>query len=142
MGVFLKRGRYHYKRMIDGRRYYRSLGIKKGQESMLSARIKQIDDEITATAYGLPVPGRATTLSAYKKTYLKHKAHKKSLDRDIQRLTYVVDTLPDLPLRQYRAAHFEDLERVLKEDGREPRRSTVIWNFCVTSSISPLRTGF
>jgi len=119
MGVFLKHGRvYHYKRMIDGRRYYRSLGLKKGQESMLSARIKQIDDEITATAYGLPIPGRATTLSAYKKTYLKHKAHKKSLDRDTQRLAYIVDALPDLPLRQYRAAHFEDLERILREDGK------------------------
>jgi integrase len=118
MGVFLKHGRYHYKRMIDGHRYYRSLGLKKGQESMLSARIKQIDDEITATAYGLPAPGRATTLSEYKSTYLKHKAHKKSLDRDMQRLTYVIDALPDLPLRQYRAAHFEDLERILQEDGK------------------------
>jgi integrase len=120
VGVFIKNGRYHYKRMIDGRVYYRSLGIKKGQESMLSARMKQIDDEITATAYGLPVPGRATTLSEYKKIYLKHKAHKKSLDRDAQRLGYIVDALPDLPLKQFRMTHFEELEGILKEDGKQP----------------------
>ena len=69
MGIFIRKGRYHYKRMIDGRRYYRSLGIKKGQESMLSARIKQIDDEITATAYGLPSPaGRRRFPSIRKST--------------------------------------------------------------------------
>jgi integrase len=118
MGVYLRRGRYHYKRMIDGRRYYRSLGLKKGQESMLSARIKQIDDELTALAYGLPAPGRATTLSEYRKIYLKHKAHKKSLDRDTQRLDYLIAALPDIPMRQYRSQHFEDLEAGLREAGR------------------------
>jgi hypothetical protein len=38
MGVYL-RGRYYwYKRMIDGVCYYKSLKVKKGQETMLSAR--------------------------------------------------------------------------------------------------------
>jgi len=45
MGVYL-RGRYYwYKRMIDGVCYYRSLKIKKGQETMLSARMAQVDEE-------------------------------------------------------------------------------------------------
>ena len=120
MGVFIKSGRYHYKRMIDGRRYYRSLGLKKGQESMLSARMKQVDDEITALAYGLPAPGRATSFAEYIKSYVQHKAYKKSLDRDKQRLDHIADILPDLPLRQYRTAHFEALERTLMDDGKKP----------------------
>ncbi len=48
MGVYLRGRFYWYKRMIDGVSYYRSLKIKKGQESMLSDRIAQVDDEITA----------------------------------------------------------------------------------------------
>jgi len=40
------RGRYYwYKRMIDGVCYYRSLKIKKNQETMLSAQIAQVDEE-------------------------------------------------------------------------------------------------
>lgn len=117
MGIYIRANRYHYKRMIDGRRYYRSLGLKKGQESMLSARMKQVDDEITALAYGLPAPGRATTLAEYLPAYLGHKAHKKSLDRDRQRLLAISATLPDIPMRQFRAAHFEALERTLQDDG-------------------------
>ena len=55
MGAYLRGRVYHYKRMIDGRTYYRSLKIHKGQEPLLSGRIKQVDDEITAAHFGLPL---------------------------------------------------------------------------------------
>jgi len=48
--------------MIDGRTYYRSLKIHKGQEPLLSGRIKQVDDEITALHFGLVPPARGTIL--------------------------------------------------------------------------------
>jgi integrase len=120
MGAYLRGRVYHYKRMIDGRTYYRSLKIHKGQELLLSGRIKQVDDEITALHFGLPVPGPGIKLSEYVKAYLKHKAHKKSIDRDRQRLEYIADVWPDLPLGQYRRSHMDDLERSLKNDGLKP----------------------
>jgi len=118
VGVYLRGRWYWYKRRVEGRLYQRPVRIKKGQESMLSARVKQVDDEITATAYGLPSPSRPTKLSEYIKTYLRHKAHKKSLDRDEQRLEYIAASLPDLPLREYRPSHFEELEATLQKDGK------------------------
>jgi len=58
MGAYLRGRVYHYKRMIDGRTYYRSLKIHKGQEPLLSGRIKQVDDEIAALHFGLVPPAR------------------------------------------------------------------------------------
>jgi DNA-binding NtrC family response regulator len=58
MGAYLRGRVYHYKRMIDGRTYYRSLKIHKSQEPLLSGRIKQVDDEITALHFGLVPPAR------------------------------------------------------------------------------------
>ena len=120
MGAYLRGRWYWYRRTIDKRDYRVPLGLKKGQESMLSARIKQVDDKITAMAYGLPIPDQTTKLSEYVKAYLKRKAHKKSLDRDEQRLNYIQDAWPDLPLSQYRRVHMDDLERQLKGDGLKP----------------------
>lgn len=111
------RGRWwYYRRTIDKHDYRVPLKLHKGQESMLSARIAQVDDKITATHFGLPIPDQSTRLAEYAKAYLKRKAHKKSLDRDEQRLDYIMDTWPDLPLSQYRRSHMDDLERQLKGD--------------------------
>ena len=117
MGAYL-RGRWWWYRRTIGKHDYRApLKIHKGQESMLSARIAQMDNKITATHFGLPIPDQATKLSEYFEVYKKRKAHKKSLDRDKQRLDYIQDVWPDLPLSQYRNSHMEDLERQLKGDG-------------------------
>jgi hypothetical protein len=45
--------------MIDGVPYYYSIKVKKGQESMPSARMAQVDDEIAAEHFGLPGPASA-----------------------------------------------------------------------------------
>jgi len=120
MGAYLRGRWWWYRRTIDKHDYRIPLKLHKGQESMLSARIKQMDDKITAAHYGLPIPDQTTRLSEYVKTYLKRKAHKKSLDRDEQRLDYIQDVWPDLPLAQYRRAHMDDLERQLQDDGLKP----------------------
>jgi len=120
MGAYLRGRWWWYRRTIDKHDFRIPLKLHKGQESMLSARIKQMDDKITADHYGLPIPDQTTRLSEYVRAYLKRKAHKKSLDRDEQRLDYIQDVWPDLPLAQYRRAHMDDLERQLKGDGLKP----------------------
>jgi integrase len=120
LGTYLRGRWWWYRRTIDKHDYRVPLKLHKGQESMLSARIKQMDDKITADHYGLPIPDQTTKLSEYVKAYLKRKAHKKSLDRDEQRLDYIQDVWPDLPLAQYRRTHIDDLERQLKGDGLKP----------------------
>ena len=59
MGVYLCGRFYLYKRDLDGVCYYRSLIIKKGQESMLSARMAQADENIAAERFGLSAPDSA-----------------------------------------------------------------------------------
>jgi len=95
MGVYL-RGRYYwYKRMIDGICYYRSLKVKKGQESMLSARMDQVDEEIAAEHFGLPSPASrgSLTLAEFIEIYKKRKFGKGSLERDIQRLALALGVM-------------------------------------------------
>jgi hypothetical protein len=53
--------------MIDGVSYYCSLKIKKGQESMLSALMAQVDDEIAPEHFGLPAPASAGSREAPRK---------------------------------------------------------------------------
>lgn len=120
MGAYLRGRWWWYQRMIEGHRYREPLGIHKGQESMLSARIAQVDAALVAEHYGLPVPGRSVKLSEYVKTYVEHKAAKKSLDRDEQRLRYILDAWPDLLLSQYGSAHMDALERQLQADKMKP----------------------
>jgi len=120
MGAYLRGRWWWYRRTIDKHEYRAPLKLHKGQESMLSGRMKQMDDRITALHFGLPIPDGTTKLSEYAKTYLKRKAHKKSIDRDKQRLDYIQDVWPDLPLAQYRHSHMDDLERQLKEDELKP----------------------
>ena len=118
MGIYL-RGRYYwYKRMIDGVCYYRSLKIKKGQESMLSARMAKVDEEIAAEHFGLPAPASAgsMTLSEFIEIYKKQKAGKGSLDRDLQRLSHAIELIGNKRIQAYGKDDFQDLETKLLED--------------------------
>lgn len=122
MGVYLRGRFYWYKRMIDGVCYYRSLKIKKGQESMLSARMAQVDEEIAAEHFGLPAPASAgsMTLAEFIEVYKKRKIGKGSLDRDIQRLTYAVELMGNKRIQAYGKDNFQELEEKLFAKKRAP----------------------
>ena len=53
MGFYIRNQRYYFKKQIEGCVYYRALRLKRGQEGLLSARLKQVEDEITAQHFGL-----------------------------------------------------------------------------------------
>ena len=131
MGVYKRGNRYWFKRMIDGRTYYRPLGISVSQKALLSARLAQVEDDIVALHYGLERPagnGSSVTFSEFRKRYLEAKKDKKTIDRDRQRLEYVAKIWPDLPLGFYTKAHVEMLEKKLSAAdaiGREPKPATI-----------------
>ena len=121
MGIYLRGRFYWYRRVIDGHRVYRSLKIKKGQEAMLSGRMRQVDDEITAAHFGLPAPARgAVRFSQYAKSYIDQKRHNKTILQLQRRLALVWKIWPDLPLGQYTPAHIRELETILFEHGLKP----------------------
>jgi len=151
MGVYLRGRVYHYKRMIDGRTYYRSLKIHKGQEPLLSGRIKQVDDEIVALHFGLVPPARGTILfSQYTESYIEQKRHNKSAYQLRHRLGIIGDLWPDLPLGQYGPAHVRELEAALFE--RKLKPATVnrymellrnLWNCAIedgAATVNPIRS--
>jgi integrase len=110
--------------MLGGRVYYRPLKIRKGQESLLSARLAQVDDEITSLHLGLDRPAATSVLlSEYRAKFLEAKKHKKTIDRDRQRLDFIGDVWPDLPLNFYGKAHVEALEKKLEAAGPGGRPS-------------------
>ena len=129
MGVYVRGNWYWYKRMIDGRLYRRPLKIKKGQEPLLSARLSQIEDEITSLHLGLDRPAAVPVqFSEYREIFLEAKKHKKTIDRDRQRLLWVSGAWPDLPLNFYTKAQVEALEKKLLASGplgRQPKPATV-----------------
>jgi integrase len=150
MGVFLRGRWYWYRRMIDGHRVYRSLKIKRGQEAMLSGRMRQVDDEITAAHFGLPAPARgAVRFSQYVESYIKQKKHNKSVYQLKHRLGIVWRLWPDLPLGQYSPAHVRELEAALFE--RKLKPATVnrymellrnLWNCAIedgAATANPIR---
>jgi len=107
--------------MIDGHRVYRSLKIKRGQEALLSGRMRQVDDEITAAHFGLPAIGRgAIRFSKYTETYIEQKRHNKSAYQLQHRLGIICRSWPDLPLGQYAPAHVRELEAALFERNLKP----------------------
>lgn len=115
--------------MIGGRTYYRPLKIKKGQESLLSARLGQVEDEISSIHLGLERPaGRQPLFSEFRERYLEAKKDNKTADRDRQKLVWISRSWPDLPLNFYGKAHVEALEKKLLEAsalGRQPKAATV-----------------
>lgn len=124
MSVYLRDGWYWYKRQFRLRRYYRPLHLRKGQESLLSARLAQVDAEITSLCLGLERPtGTATLLSECREKFLEAKKHKATLARDRQRLEFIAGVWPDLPLNFYGKAHVETLEKKLAAAGPTGRPS-------------------
>lgn len=114
MGIYLRNSRYYFRKQIDGRVYYEALKLRRGQEALLSARIKQVEEGILAHHFGIDyAPGRSVMFSGFIERYLKTKAHKKSLDRDRQRLIRIGEILGDLPLSAIGRSHIEKLERRL-----------------------------
>src|SRR4030042_587163 len=104
MGVYLRAEGYWFKRMIDGRLYRRPVKLRRGQESLLSARLAQVEDEIISEHFNVPLETRRPVLlSDYIKEYEKRKAYKKSIDRDKQRLPVILKILGDRPLHTYKA---------------------------------------
>ncbi len=124
MGAYLRGRWWWYKRTFDKRTYRRPLRIRKGQESMLSARITQTDEDIIALHFGLERSAGASPLfSEYRKKFLEAKKHKATAARDRQRLDYVGGAWPDLPLNFYTKAHVETLEKKLAAAGPTGRPS-------------------
>lgn len=125
MGLYLKSGWYHYRKQIEGKLYYKALKIKRGQERLLSERLEQVENEITARHFGLSFSHAAPiSLSAFIERYLERKKHKKSWDRDAQRLEIIASVWGDPALSLITKSHIEKLENHLLED-RKLQHSTV-----------------
>lgn len=114
MGLYIRGNHYYFKKQIDGKVYYKALKIKKGQEAMLSDRIKQAENEVTAQHFGLPWKEKEQIgFIDYSKKYLQSKEYKKSWDRDKQRLTKIAELWRNIPLNIVGKVHIERLEKNL-----------------------------
>lgn len=114
MGLYIRGGRYYFRKKIEGKVYYKALGIKKGQENLLSERLKQVEDEVTAKHYGLSYkPYHEVKFLDYCEKYLKSKLYKKTLHRDRQYLHVIGEIWRDLPLSVISKKHTEKLEAAL-----------------------------
>jgi len=151
MGTYLRGRWWWYRRMIDGHRVYRSLKIKRGQEAMLSGRMRQVDDEITAGHFGLPAPARGSMwFSRYISKYIEQKRHNKSAYQLRHRLSIIGKLWPDLPLGQYAPTQVRELEAALFE--RKLKPATVnrymellrnLWNCAIedgAATANPIRS--
>jgi len=118
MGLFKRKGWYYYQRQVQGVRYRQALGIRKGQEHLLSERLKQVEDELLSAHYGTtPPPPRRVLFSAYVETYLARKSYKASIDRDKQRLDIIRELVPDRPLQSIGLDWIVRLEHGLLDRG-------------------------
>ncbi|MCD6193338.1 MAG: site-specific integrase [Candidatus Aminicenantes bacterium] len=117
--MIIKNGRYYFRKQIEGRIYWKALGLKKGQESLLSTRLKQVEEQIIANHFGLPYKNfKPIRFSQFIQEYEKRKVYKASLDRDLQRLAYICDALGDPYLNQITTEQLIKLEKKLLKDGR------------------------
>ena len=114
MGLYLRNSRYYYKKQIEGKTYYRALKLKKGQERLLSERIKQIETEIIAVHYGIRTHlNKNITFLEYVEKYLQQVQYKKTWERDKQNLCVIYKSIGNIPLRQIGKPHIQKLERYL-----------------------------
>ena len=119
MGLYLRGNWYWFKKEIEKKKYYRSLRIRKGQEKLLSHRLKQVEEEILAEHYGLPYRKfENIRLSEYIEKYKQQKKDKKSLDRDLQRLDIIKEFWNDPLLSTITKKNVEDLENYLFKEGK------------------------
>ena len=114
MGLYIRNNRYYFKKEINNKKYYRALKLKRGQEGLLSARLKQVEQEILAEHFGIPYsPHEQINFLDYCKKYLEAKKHKKSWDRDKQRLLIIGECLGDPMLSCIGKSQIEKLEKFL-----------------------------
>lgn len=121
MGLLLRNSHYYYKKQVDGRVYYRSLKLRKGQEALLSARVQQVENQIIAKHFNIPMPGICTiSFKDYILKYVKQKSYKKSLDRDRARLNTIAQLWNDIPLDQINKENIISLENFLVGFSKKP----------------------
>lgn len=121
MTVYIVNNRYYFKRMIEGRTYYQALRLRRGQESLLSARLQQVEEEILARHFNIPIESiKKIGFISYCRRYLERNHHKKSWDRDHQRLRKVMEIWGDPGLQEISRAHIEKLEKTLFSWGLKP----------------------
>lgn len=126
MGLYIRGNRYYFKKQIQGKVYYKAIGLRRGQESLLTSRLKQIEESIIAEHYGLPyAPVKHITFLDYADKYLKSKLHKKTLDRDRQRLIIIGNIWNDPPLSRIDKKYLLSLEKYLFNLKPPLRPSTV-----------------
>lgn len=114
MGLYIRNNRYYFKKQIQGKKYYRALNLKRGQEGLLSDRLKQVEEEILAEHYGIPYsPQKKISFLEYVEKYLKAKKYKKRWQRDRQGLLVISECLGDPPLSLIGKREIEKLERFL-----------------------------
>lgn len=114
MGLYLRGNWYHFRKQLEGRNYYRALKIKRGQEWLLSARLQQIEEQIIAEHFGLPYEKTEDiSFGDFKNIYIKKKAHKKSIERDEQRLNIIEEILGNPFLGRIKKPQIERLEKEL-----------------------------
>jgi integrase len=114
MGLYIRGDRYYFKQQIKGKVYYRALGLKKGQEIFLSARIKQVENQILAEHYGIPYEKiEEISFLNYVKKYLESNRHKKSWPADKSRLLIVAETWGDIDLARIDKFQIQKLEKSL-----------------------------
>ena len=114
MGLYIRGSRYNFKKQIEGKVYYRALRLRKGQESLLSARLAQVEEEIIAQHFGLPhTPSKQISFKEYIEKYIKAKTHKKSLIRDRQRFDKILEFWGNTPLQVIDKSHIQKLEKHL-----------------------------
>jgi len=129
MGIYLRGKYYYFKKQIQGKVYYRSLKIRKGQEYLLSARIKQIEEQILAEHFGIEyTPPKQITFLEFIKKYIEFKKYKKSLKLDKQRLKIITDCWGNPLLNKIDKRYIEKLENYLFEkkiNKRQRKESTM-----------------
>ena len=122
MGIYIRNNRYYYKKMIEGKVYYRALKLRKGQESFLSARLKQVEEEIFAEHFGIPISKKKDIIfSEYLKKYTdQKKILKKNWARDKQTLEVIKEYIGDHQLSKYGKDEIKQLEEKLSSRGLRP----------------------
>jgi integrase len=121
MTVYIVRNRYYFKKMIEGRVYYKALRLRRGQEAFLSGRAKQVEEEILARHFNLPpISQKQIGLVEYCHRYLERNHNKKSWDRERQRLEKIIKIWGDGSLHEIGRGQIEKLEKALFSWGLKP----------------------
>jgi len=114
LGLYIRNNRYYFKKEIHGKKYYRALKLKRGQEALLSARLKQIEEEVLAEHFGIPYsPNNQISFLDYAEKYLNAKKYKKRWERDKQSLLKIAECIGDPSLFRIGKSHIEKLENFL-----------------------------